>query len=129
MNTLAEALRWAFICGTAVLLVACITTATRKRSEGASWGTIIAHMENKWLSADKALFAIFTGYFGSRVAEHIGGSPPGTEECLTILFPLGVVAAVVATRLTVRRADRATWINLLALVAAPIALGAVTTGW
>ncbi|MEV7191415.1 hypothetical protein AB0N81_06355 [Streptomyces sp. NPDC093510] len=129
MNTLAEALRWTFLCGAAALLVACMITAIRKRATGAGFGPIVAHMESKWFSADKTLFAIITGYFGSWVAAHIGGSPPDVGECLTILFPLGVVAAFVATRLTARRADRALQIKLLALVAAPIALGAAMTGW
>ncbi|MFK8906844.1 hypothetical protein [Streptomyces sp. YS-3] len=129
MSTPAEALRWTFLCGAATLLVACVIAAVRKRSQGGNFCAIIAHTENEWFSANKALVAIATGYLGSRIAAHAGGTSPDAGESLAILFPLGIVAAFAATRLAARRADHAIRINLLTLVAAPIALGVAMTGW
>ncbi len=129
METAASVLRWVFLGAGTVLLAAFAVTAVRRRRDGAGFGDLADLMEREWFSAGKVFFAVLTGLAGSWAAAFVGGNRGGLGDSVAILFPLGIVAAFAACRLALTSGEPSLRDKVLALVAAPVALGAVMTGW
>ncbi|MEY9993148.1 hypothetical protein ABIE67_005180 [Streptomyces sp. V4I8] len=129
MDILATVLRWAFFGAGTALLVAFAVAATRRRRDGARFGELAELMEREWFSAGKVFFTVLVGLAGSWAAAYVGGTRSGLPESVPILFPLGIVAAFVVCRLTARSDREPQGVKALVLLAAPLPLGAVMTGW
>ncbi|MGW7552518.1 hypothetical protein [Streptomyces rimosus] len=129
MELAATVLRWGFFGIGSTLLIAFILTAARQRRAGASFGELAELMEREWFSAGKVFFTVLTGLAGSWSAAYLGGTRSGLQEAVPILFPLGVVAAFVVCNLTKSDGSNSLRIEALVLLAAPLPIGAVMTGW
>ncbi|RFU85947.1 hypothetical protein DY218_14725 [Streptomyces triticagri] len=130
MESLATLLRWAFL-GTGLALMAAfaVTAVRRRRRTGEPFGELVEFMEREWFSAGAVFFAMVVGLAGSWAAAHTGGTRTSVDESAAILFPLGIVAAFTVCRMTRHDGTHSLWTKLVALVAAPLALGTVMTGW
>nr|WP_251693170.1 hypothetical protein [Streptomyces sp. CHD11] len=129
MDTLASLLRAGCLVAGSALMVAFAVTAVRRRRAGAGFGELADLMERDWFSAGKVFFAVLTGLAGSWAAAYAGGTRSGLTESVAILFPLGVVAAFAVCRFADGAGGRALGGKAVALVAVPVALGAIMTGW
>ncbi|GGX11521.1 hypothetical protein GCM10010297_36050 [Streptomyces malachitofuscus] len=129
MDTFASVLRSVCLVAGAALLVAFVVTAVRRRSAGASFGELADLMERDWFSAGKVFFAVLTGLVGTWAAAYVGGTRGELTESVAVLFPLGIVAAFAVCRFADGAGGRALGEKAVALVVAPIALGAIMTGW
>ncbi|MEU7205505.1 MULTISPECIES: hypothetical protein [Streptomyces] len=131
MELAATVLRWGFFGVGSALLIAFVVTAARQRRDGASFGELAELMEREWFSAGKVFFTVLVGLVGSWSAAYVGGTRSGLQETVPILFPLGVVAAFVVCSLTKSGSDISNSLRIKALVllAAPLPIGAVMTGW
>lgn len=123
------ALRWGFLGAGAVLLAAFVLAAARRRRDGARFGELAEWMEREWFGAGTVFFAVLAGLAGSWAAAYAGGTATGFEESVPVLFPLGVVAAFAACRLKARGDREPLRVKALVLLAAPLPLGALMTGW
>ncbi|MFE7889655.1 hypothetical protein [Streptomyces sp. NPDC057412] len=126
------ALRWGFLGAGAVLLAAFVLAAARRRRDGARFGELAEWMEREWFGAGTVFFAVLAGLAGSWAAAYArgaGGAGIALEESVPVLFPLGVVAAFAARRLTARGDREPLRVKALVLLAAPLPLGALMTGW
>jgi hypothetical protein len=129
MDIAAEVMRWVFLAAGIVLLAAFGVTAMRRRRSGARFGELADLMEREWFSAGRVFLAVLAGLAGSWAAAFVGGSRSGLADSVAILFPLGIVAAFAACRAALGSGGPALRDKAIALVAAPLALGAVMTGW
>ncbi|MEU3947235.1 hypothetical protein [Streptomyces sp. NPDC029526] len=129
MDLVAGVLRWGFVGGAALLLGAFAVAAVRERRSGAAYGELADLMEREWFSAGKVFFTVLVGLAGSWAAAYVGGTRSGLSESVPILFPLGVVAAFAACRWAAVDDRHPLRVKIVALVAAPLALGTVMTGW
>ncbi|MEU7592611.1 hypothetical protein AB0B79_06170 [Streptomyces sp. NPDC039022] len=129
MELAAAVLRWGFFGVGSVLLMAFVITAARQRRAGASFVELAELMEREWFSAGKVFFTVLVGIVGSWSAAYVGGTRSGLQETVPILFPLGVVATFVVCSLTKRDSSNSLQIKVLVLLAAPLPIGAVMTGW
>ncbi|MFD9910554.1 hypothetical protein [Streptomyces sp. NPDC059063] len=129
MEIIAAALRWVFLGAGVALMAAFLVAAVRKRRRGTRFGELVEFMEREWFSAGKVFFTMIVGLAGSWSAAYVGGTRAGVDESAAILFPLGIVAAFAVCRLAAEDDGRAMRTKLVALVAVPLALGTVMTGW
>ncbi|MEU2895349.1 hypothetical protein ACWC4E_00150 [Streptomyces sp. NPDC001273] len=129
MDTFASPLRAGCLVAGSGLVVAFAVTAVRRRRAGAGFGELADLMERDWFSAGKVFFAVLTGLAGSWAAALVGGTRSGLTESVAILFPLGIVAAFAACRFADGAGGRSLGEKAVVLVAAPVALGAIMTGW
>ncbi|WNF27519.1 hypothetical protein RI138_12105 [Streptomyces sp. C11-1] len=137
MTVVATVLRWAFLVAGAAVLAAFLVSAVRARIAGTRFGELVDVLENRWFAPGQVFFAVLAGLAGSWAAGWAGGTRPPLLESVPILFPLGIVAAFVVRRTDggeggdedAGRDGRAFLVKLLALLAAPLLLGGVMTGW
>ncbi|MEU7327298.1 hypothetical protein [Streptomyces parvus] len=124
MVVVATVLRWTFLVAGVGILAAFLVTAVRARRAGAGFGELVDVLENRWFATDQVFLAVLAGLAGSWAAEWAGGARGAVAESVPTLAPLGIVAAFV-----VSRAAGPFRVKLLSLVAAPLLLGGVMTGW
>ncbi|WP_069744496.1 hypothetical protein [Streptomyces sp. EN23] len=137
MTVVATALRWAFLVAGVAVLAAFLVSAARARISGARFGELVDALENRWFAPGQVFFAVLAGLAGSWAAGWVGGTRPPLLESVPMLFPLGIVAAFVVCRTgggaggdeDADRAGRTFLVKLLTLLAAPLLLGGVMTGW
>ncbi|MEU6530431.1 hypothetical protein ABZ869_14705 [Streptomyces sp. NPDC046928] len=129
MDIAASVLRWGFFAAGTVLLVSFAFAAARRHRAGARFGELAELMEREWFSAGKVFFTVLAGLAGSYLAAYVGGTRGPLSESVPILFPLGIVAAFVVCRATMRGEREPLRVKALVLLAAPLPLGAVMTGW
>ncbi|NUW04848.1 hypothetical protein [Streptomyces sp. CAI 127] len=137
MTVVATALRWAFLVAGAAVLAAFLVSAARARISGTRFGELVDALENRWFAPGQVFFAVLAGLAGSWAAGWAGGTRPPLLESVPMLFPLGIVAAFAVCRTAggsggnedTDRAGRTFLVKLLALLAAPLFLGGVMTGW
>ncbi|WP_103534390.1 hypothetical protein [Streptomyces sp. SM11] len=128
MTVVATVLRWIFLVAGVGILAAFLVTAVRARVAGTRFGELVDVMEDRWFTAGQVFLAVLVGLAGSWAAGWAGGTPAALTESVPVLFPLGIVAAFVVRRRT--EEDGGPFrVKLLALVAAPLLLGGVMTGW
>ncbi|WP_098897256.1 hypothetical protein [Streptomyces sp. st77] len=137
MTVVATTLRWAFLVAGAAVLTAFLVSAARARISGTRFGELVDALENRWFAPGQVFFAVLAGLAGSWAAGWAGGSRSPLLESVPMLFPLGIVAAFAVCRTAgspdgnedTDRAGRTFLVKLLALLAAPLLLGGVMTGW
>lgn len=128
MTVVATVLRWIFLVAGVGILAAFLVTAVRARIAGTGFGELVDVMEDRWFAAGQVFFAVLVGLAGSWAAGWAGGTRGALTESVPVLFPLGVVAAFIVRRRTDEDGGPFR-VKLLALVAAPLLLGGVMTGW
>ncbi|UQA95608.1 hypothetical protein [Streptomyces halobius] len=111
------------------MLVAFAVAAIRRHRDGDRFGELAELMEREWFSAGKMFFTVLVGLVGSWAAAYMGGTRSGLPESVPILFPLGIVAAFAVCRLTAKGDGNPLRVKALVLLAAPLPLGAMMTGW
>ncbi|OCC09310.1 hypothetical protein [Streptomyces sp. PTY087I2] len=137
MTVVATALRWTFLVGGVAVLAAFLVSAARARIAGTRFGELVDALETRWFATGQVFFAVLAGLAGSWAAGWAGGTRPPLLESVPMLFPLGIVAAFVVRRTgggaggneDTDRDGRTFLVKLLALLAAPLLLGGVMTGW
>ncbi|WP_203592478.1 MULTISPECIES: hypothetical protein [unclassified Streptomyces] len=120
-------LRRGFLGGAALLLGAFAVAVVRERRSGAAYGEVADLMEHEWFSAGKVFVTVLVGLAGSWAAACVGGTRSGLSESVPILFPSGLAAAFVVCRRDAVDDRHALSVKIVALVAAPFALGTVMT--
>ncbi len=128
MAAAASVLRWGFLVAGCAVLVAFVIVALRRWREGSGFGQLVEVMESEWFSAGKVFFAVLVGIAGSWASGYVGGTRTGLAESVPMVFPMGIVASFAVCRYA-REGSSPMRVKLCALVLAPLAFGAVMTGW
>ncbi|MFI7327294.1 hypothetical protein ACIBQ3_21885 [Streptomyces rubiginosohelvolus] len=133
MTVVASVLRWTFLVAGVAVLAAFLVSAVRARIAGTGFGELVDLLENRWFAPGQVFFAVLAGLAGSWVAGWAGAPRPPLLESVPLLFPMGLVAAFVVRRTggdeDADRGGRTFLVKLVALLAVPLLLGAVMTGW
>ncbi|MFJ6611089.1 hypothetical protein ACIQPT_12470 [Streptomyces sp. NPDC091289] len=147
MVVVAMVLRWIFLVAGVGILAAFLVTAVRARRAGTGIGELVDVLEKEWFATNRVFLAVLAGLAGSWAAGWAGGTRGAVTESVPTLAPLGIVAAFVVCRVCRRTGGSEDGtedeygngdgdgdggpfrMKLLALVAAPLLLGGVMTGW
>ncbi|MDX3503554.1 hypothetical protein PV689_16700 [Streptomyces sp. ATCC51928] len=124
MVVVATVLRWILLTAALGILTAFLVTAVRARRAGTGFGELADVLEDRWFAMNRVFLAVLAGLAGSWAAEWAGGTRAPITESVPVLAPLGIVAAFV-----VGRAAGPFRVKPLVLIAAPLLLGGVMTGW